>query len=277
MLTRIITSLIGVALMTPVMWFSDTYVFPIVLAFFIAVALYEIFACLNLKTKFYLTVPAYILGIAMPFICKYMREFNNFSSFVFAVIFIYLIYLLFCAVIFHKTCDVKTLSMCFMFVIYIIAGISSMQLLRELPNGVFALIPVFLTAWVTDIFAYFTGKLIGKHKLCEAISPKKTIEGSIGGIFFCILVCLIYAVIIFENKGNFLGYIFVFFVSIILSVISQLGDLVMSLIKRKFGIKDFGKLFPGHGGVLDRFDSIIAVSPTLLIILLVVNSITNFI
>ena len=276
MLTRIITSLVGVAIMTPIMWFSDTYVFSAVLAFFIAVALYEMFACLGLKNKPYLTGPAYLGGIAMPFVCKQAGNFYAISSIVCGVAFMYLIYIMFCAVVFHKTCDIKMLSLCFVFVMYIVGGISSVQLLRNMTQGIYALIFVFLTAWVTDIFAYFTGKFLGKHKLCETVSPKKTIEGSLGGIVFCAIVCLIYSFIIFEDKTNIGGYIFVFFVSVFLSVIAQLGDLVMSLLKRHFGLKDFGKIFPGHGGVLDRFDSIIAVAPVLLIILLVTNSLVSY-
>ena len=144
-----------------------------------------------------------------------------------------------------------------------------MQLLRNLPTGILAVISVILAAWVTDIFAYFTGKLVGKHKLCETISPKKTIEGSIGGTVFCAIIFIIYSIIIFNETTPIYAYMFMVTVSVVLSVVSQIGDLTMSLIKRKFGVKDFGSLFPGHGGVLDRFDSLIAVAPVFLIIVLV--------
>lgn len=146
-----------------------------------------------------------------------------------------------------------------------------MQLLKNLPDGLIAVFAVILAAWITDIFAYFTGKLFGKHKLCEAISPKKTIEGSIGGVVFCVIIFTLYSLIIFNKSTPIHGYIFMIIASLILSVIAQIGDLSMSLIKRKFGIKDFGSLFPGHGGVLDRFDSILAVAPVFLIIVLVAN------
>ena len=271
MLVRVITSLIGVAVMTPIMWFSDTYVFPLALAFFSLMALIAVFSCIKLRGKLFITLPTYIIGVAMPFLCKYVGELYKISAILFGAIFIYLLYLMFCAVIFHKRCDLSTLSVCFILVIYVIGGFSCMQVLRGLPDGILAVISVILAAWVTDIFAYFTGKLIGKHKLCETISPKKTIEGSIGGIVFCAIVFVIYALIIFNGSTPTYAYVFMVLVSIVLSVVAQIGDLTLSLFKRRFGIKDFGTLFPGHGGVLDRFDSIIAVAPVFLIIILFAN------
>lgn len=115
---------------------------------------------------------------------------------------------------------------------------------------------VIFSAFGTDIFAYFSGVAFGKHKLCPKISPKKTIEGSIGGILGAILLC-----------GLF-GWIFVrplFIHCLILGamggVITQFGDLTASIFKRHMGIKDYGKLIPGHGGIMDRFDSILFAAP----------------
>lgn len=115
---------------------------------------------------------------------------------------------------------------------------------------------IFLTAFGTDIFAYFTGVFLGKHKLCPTISPKKTIEGSVGGIlgsmalsgvfgYFVVPELLIHCLVI-----AFLG-----------GIISQLGDLIASIFKRKMGLKDYGNLIPGHGGVLDRIDSVLFTAP----------------
>ena len=114
---------------------------------------------------------------------------------------------------------------------------------------------IFIIAFITDIFAYFAGYLFGKHKLIPKVSPKKTIEGSIGGILGSTLVCLGF------------GYYFNLNLTMIIllgffgSIIAQMGDLFASSIKRYVGIKDYGKLIPGHGGVLDRFDSVILVAP----------------
>ena len=113
---------------------------------------------------------------------------------------------------------------------------------------------------MSDTFAYFVGMLFGKHKLIEDVSPKKTIEGSIGGIFFCVVSFVVFGIIMdvfFDRSANIL---FLAISAVAVSVVSQIGDLIMSVIKRHYGIKDYGKLFPGHGGMLDRFDSILAVA-----------------
>ena len=123
---------------------------------------------------------------------------------------------------------------------------------------------VFLAAFGTDIFAYFTGKLIGKHKLIPSISPNKTVEGAIGGVAGSVILC-----------GLF-GYFFLgdgFFVCILIGLlgglVSQLGDLSASVIKRKIGIKDWGTLIPGHGGILDRIDSVLFTAPLVFYILVI--------
>lgn len=127
---------------------------------------------------------------------------------------------------------------------------------------------MLVTAWSTDIAALFTGMMFGKHKLAPVISPKKTVEGAIGGFIISVLVSLglIYC---YQYFGGFrhavveINYIHAFIACVCCSVISVFGDLSFSIIKRHCNIKDFGKIMPGHGGVLDRFDSIIFVSPFL--------------
>ncbi|MBR6676258.1 MAG: CDP-archaeol synthase [Clostridia bacterium] len=119
---------------------------------------------------------------------------------------------------------------------------------------------------MTDTFAYFCGRLFGRHKLIPSVSPKKTIEGSIGGIIFCIIGCVVYRLVLGQMNVESLPAIWIFAVlGLLVSIVSQIGDLIFSLIKRRYGIKDYGILFPGHGGVLDRFDSVIATAPLILI------------
>ena len=125
---------------------------------------------------------------------------------------------------------------------------------------------VFLGAWICDTFAYFTGVLIGKHKLIPEISPKKTIEGSIGGIIFTIIGFIVYGLIMNSFFEAQLSYVYLAILGLALSVVSQVGDLIASAIKRQYSIKDFGNIFPGHGGVLDRFDSVMLSAPVLLMI-----------
>ncbi|GFN36444.1 phosphatidate cytidylyltransferase [Tepidimicrobium xylanilyticum] len=115
---------------------------------------------------------------------------------------------------------------------------------------------VFIIAWGTDTFAYLIGLLFGKTKLCPKISPKKTVEGALGGILGSIFLTIIFVNYFdLSSMGKFI------LLSVIGSVLAQIGDLTASKIKRKTGIKDFGFIMPGHGGVLDRFDSILFIAP----------------
>lgn len=115
---------------------------------------------------------------------------------------------------------------------------------------------IFLTAFGTDIMAYFSGYLFGKHKLAPKISPKKTIEGSIGGILGSVLLCGLFGYFVIPQI-----LVHCIIIGVLGGVISQFGDLTASIFKRKMGIKDYGKLIPGHGGVLDRFDSVLFTAP----------------
>ena len=131
------------------------------------------------------------------------------------------------------------------------------------------LLPVLMTA-ISDSGAYFAGRFFGKHKLAPVLSPKKTIEGVIGGTAACVLGMLLYGLILwlaFGLKVNF-GYAVIY--GLAGSLMSVFGDLCFSVIKRQTGIKDYGNLIPGHGGILDRFDSLVAVAPLAEILLLTI-------
>lgn len=144
---------------------------------------------------------------------------------------------------------------------YLIGGVFflalSMVLLINVRNfSLYTLIYLILITTITDTFAYITGLLIGKHKLLESISPKKTWEGTIGGTIFGTFVStMFYITVINPNINLFL----IIGISLFLSLIGQFGDLAFSAIKRYYGKKDFSNIMPGHGGVLDRLDSIIFV------------------
>lgn len=143
--------------------------------------------------------------------------------------------------------------------LYIGYGFTYMVATRNIPNdGLQLTVLVLLGIWSTDSGAYFVGKAIGKRKLWPSISPNKTVEGSIGGLLFSI------AVVLFVNEliGT-LGVLQAFTIACVVGVAGQLGDLIESAFKRHFGVKDSGQLIPGHGGVLDRFDSLLFVFPIL--------------
>lgn len=138
---------------------------------------------------------------------------------------------------------------------YITISLIHIPMLDRLDGGIIIWYP-FILAFVTDTFAYFSGKAFGKHKLIPDVSPNKTKEGSIGGIVGTTVVSIVFAVVFDPSITVFAGVIGFFG-----SMFSQYGDLLASKIKRTVGIKDYGNIMPGHGGVMDRFDSIMVTSP----------------
>ena len=144
-------------------------------------------------------------------------------------------------------------------------------------NGWYYMVCGLFASWVSDVFAYFTGVTIGKHKIVPHISPKKTWEGCIGGSIFCAICVTVYCCLVIyridEIEIGIVPYaVLTFFLGLLISVMSQLGDWFCSVIKRRTGIKDFSNLFPGHGGMLDRFDSTFFTLPVALLLALMANN-----
>ena len=145
-------------------------------------------------------------------------------------------------------------------IIYIIGFTAFLPVIYSINNGKFLIMYVLLSAWGSDTFAYAIGRRFGKHKL-SIISPKKSVEGSIAGIMGAAIICLIYTIIINKLQNFGINYIYITLTAMALSILSQIGDLAASSIKRHVEIKDFGNLLPGHGGMLDRIDSMIFIAP----------------
>ena len=140
--------------------------------------------------------------------------------------------------------------------------LSFIYMVRELEYGIYLVWMIFISSWVCDTCAYFSGVLLGRHKLAPVLSPKKSVEGAVGGILGSMVVGGLYAYFVVESviSGQQIFWIFVL-ISGVGAVVSQVGDLAASAIKRNHDIKDYGKLIPGHGGIMDRFDSVIFTAP----------------
>lgn len=133
--------------------------------------------------------------------------------------------------------------------------------IRQWPQGLAALIFVMLGCTINDVAAYFVGKAFGTHKLAPTISPGKTVEGGLGGMICSVILMSLFALLYSRWAEAAMQYGWLILYLFLASVIGQFGDLAMSTIKRTVGIKDFGKILPGHGGILDRFDSFLFVAP----------------
>lgn len=154
----------------------------------------------------------------------------------------------------------KDIVYTFFGIAYVIFPIMCIALINGVNNGNILIWYAIIAAWGTDIFAYFTGKAIGKHKFSK-VSPKKSIEGCIGGTIGAVLLILIYTYIANKFWGMEISYYIIALIGTVLSIIGQIGDFAASSIKRYVEIKDFSNMIPGHGGMLDRIDSLIFIAP----------------
>ena len=264
MFKRILTGVIAFCfVLVPILFFADTVVLPIAVAVFSLIATYELLHCVGLHKNLWVSIPLYLVSAALPFGVR-MMTFITVLILPLALCVI-LLYLLAAAVFSHGKADIQDVSTAFMLWLYSLLGFFGLIMVHDhIRGGEYLYLLAFLGAWVTDVFAYFTGMLLGKHKLIPDVSPKKTVEGAIGGVVFCTLSFvgfgLLYNHFWAADGEKTIPLVAMAIVGFLVSIVSQVGDLSLSLLKRKYGIKDFGKIFPGHGGVMDRFDSVLAVS-----------------
>jgi phosphatidate cytidylyltransferase len=154
----------------------------------------------------------------------------------------------------------KDISYTFIGIFYVVFFIMFIAIIYGMKNGNILIWYAIFAAWGTDIFAYFIGKYFGKHKFSK-VSPKKSIEGCIGGTIGAIIMMIVYTYVVNIYLGMNYSYLFIAGIGIILSLVGQIGDFAASSIKRFVDIKDFSNLIPGHGGMLDRIDSLIFLAP----------------
>ena len=274
MLKRIISGVIAFLVFVPIVWFSqpgtpEGWAFPIAISIATAIALGEMFNCIGILKMWYLSIPLILVGAALPTLARYFdggRE-SELHTVVLMIVVALVTYILAVSLFSKGRFPIELAGLAFTTEFYICGGFTSIVLLRDFENyGVYLFMLIFVGAWGTDIFAYFVGRFLGKHKLIPEVSPKKTIEGSIGGIVFCSLLYMLYGFILTKFVSGLSNtYWLLAIVGIIISVVAQIGDLTMSQIKRQFGVKDYGKIMPGHGGILDRCDSVLSVAFVLIV------------
>ena len=193
------------------------------------------------------------LGAVLYYIAM-KADFGNYGT---MAIIISMILILFVYVFGYPKYHAEQVMAAFFGVVYVAVMLSFIYLTRSLPDGKFLVWLIFLCSWGCDTCAYCVGMLIGKHKMAPVLSPKKSIEGAVGGVAGAALLGVIYAA---ATQGKMAEDALICAVG---ALISMVGDLAASAIKRNQNIKDYGKLIPGHGGILDRFDSVIITAPVI--------------
>ena len=278
MKTRLLAAAILLPIMIPVMLFSDTILLPILMSLFAIVGCYEMILAVGAKRKIYFLLPSLLYAAVIPFLTAdfLYRDAVYYFAIVAAVTFLYIILMFSVLVLMNGKEVFSHAAQIILGTVYVTVGFAAIALLRKFDEaGYLYLLPI-IGPWITDAGAYFVGFFLGKHKLAPAISPKKTIEGSIGGIVFGTASFLVYGLILQLAFGAVPNYVMLAVAGLIASVISQIGDLSASLIKREHDVKDFGNLIPGHGGVIDRFDSVIIVAPLLVMTCLLPTNFSFF-
>ncbi len=266
MKTRIITAIVCLALFIPALIFSYTWVFTAVMTLLALVAVYEICGCIGVRKAIFISVPAYAVTAVVMLLILYCRDKELFLPIVCAAALLFMFIVFTVSMFSSGNIRFSQSAELISFTAYIITGFLSILLLRGTEMGKYLYLLVFIGAWSTDTGAYFIGVLFGKHKLIPEVSPKKTVEGAFGGVLGCVVGFVLYGFIVSKLHSDVrVNYLMLILLALVVSVVSQLGDLIASFVKREQGIKDFGFIFPGHGGVLDRFDSIIAVAPLIYI------------
>lgn len=281
MKTRFITGIIGIILLIGVV--LNEFVFGFIVFLLSIIAMREYLNCFKntvhkpVKSIAYIgsliLLPVFLLmmgylvdaaGLGLPGVCTHCALGIVESCIWQLIIFIFILMLLLMLLVVLRSdkYNISDIAITLFGILYIPFLFAFVILTRFLKCGLYCMGMIFIGACVTDIFAYLIGCSIGKHKLLPNVSPKKTVEGSVGGIVGAVVFMVLYGM--YLNKyveGIDVSLLSFVFIGLVTSIVSQLGDLFASAIKRYVGIKDYGDILPGHGGILDRFDSILFVAP----------------
>ena len=268
MLKRIISALVGIVVGVTALILDNMYVYLGLLSLFSAIGVWELINAIKCNKHKFLCwfCVSYALAVPSLLAVDVMEPFRLSAFLVFVMV-------LLCIMLFgHKTVTFVDIASCgaatFVIPTALSCIISTRYMYENYLPGVFLIVYLLFCAWIGDSGAFFVGTFLGKHKLCPEISPKKTVEGMVGGIVTVgvavTVQCLVYNLLLPRTVKK--NYAVIIPVGMIASVVGVLGDLSASVIKRQYNVKDFGNLMPGHGGILDRFDSVLFVAPFIYVI-----------
>lgn len=262
--TRLISAGVGIVIALVVLFLHNTVVLKIAIAAIIVLMLYELFRagkCIGLRLT---CLPAFIYGAVMPFFVT-----GGGAKYRFLVNILFIMFFFITYIAQHNTMKYYRMFYILACTLLVSNSMSCLVILNEMDkvHGLMYLVMGLCGAWLADSGAYFAGTFFGKHKLCPEVSPKKTIEGFVGGIvvtgLLFMLINFAYSKIL-PNVSDYtvsVNYLEVFLLGVALAVVGTIGDLSASVLKRQCDIKDYGNIMPGHGGAMDRFDSVLFVAP----------------
>lgn len=258
---RVISGIVGTIAVFLVLLFLPAWVLNVVVAALCAMAMVE----LLVNTHHVRHRGVWVLSVAFAACTPFYGLFEN-RAWIAAIVFLYFCLLVVLQIAYHKTLKVEETGFAFFMAMTFPVALSCLAYVRGISDrdGVFYVLLALAMAWLCDIGAYFAGTFFGKHKLCPTISPKKTWEGLIGGIVVELVLSVVMAAVYqhaFLGGAATISYTRVLLLAVLCAPLSVLGDLMASIIKRQSNVKDFGQILPGHGGVMDRFDSLLLVAP----------------
>lgn len=256
-LKRVSSALIGFPLVALIVIMGNKYIISVGLAIIAILSVHEYLHAVSKKANPIKWIS--YLSCALISLISFVPQ-EQYGNMILAAIPVLLLVLFLQVIITGMKTNFNDLVYTFIGIIYIVFFIASMAMIRGLENGKILIWYVFWAGWATDVFAYSIGRRFGKHKFSE-VSPKKSIEGCIAGTIGAVIVILVYTYFINLYTNLEYSYLYISIIGVILSVIGQIGDFAASAIKRYVEIKDYSNLIPGHGGMLDRIDSIMFIAP----------------
>ena len=261
---RIMVAVIFVPLIILMLFFAPSWVLPVVVSGLAMIALHEVLWSTGFVKNPKISGLAIVLAGLIPF-WVFVGE-RMLPALV--TLFLDVVLLFAVAMKSHYTVTMEKMGGSFFLSIVIPYFLSTFIRIREMPDWRYYILLPFVVAWLSDAFALFAGMAFGKHKLAPELSPKKTVEGAVGGVAGSVAATLIYGFVMSACFGAAaVRYGLLILYALLGAVVAQFGDLAFSYIKRQYDIKDYGTIFPGHGGVLDRFDSVIFCAPLLEILI----------
>ena len=260
---RIMVAVIFVPLIILMLFFAPSWVLPVVVSGLAMIALHEVLWSTGFVKNPKISGLAIVLAGLIPF-WVFVGE-RMLPALV--TLFLYVVLLFAVAMKSHYTVTMEKMGGSFFLSIVIPYFLSTFIRIREMPDWRYYILLPFVVAWLSDAFALFAGMAFGKHKLAPELSPKKTVEGAVGGFAGAVVCTVVYGAVLQFGFQVPVNYLYLAVYGALGSAASQLGDLAFSYIKREYGLKDFGNILPGHGGILDRFDSVIFCAPLMELLL----------